>query len=195
MKGLFTILIILSCASLLAHPHAFGRASSTLQFNALGIESVEIILEWDKMYSASLLSDYDTDNDGAFSMKEVDSIQSFFKSFDVQQYFVDVRINDKRLQNLELSFFDAIVINGKVTFEYKVMIHSKIEINQKIEFSVYDQEYFHDISYNSSSMFIDGGDFFNLKFSYSAQDKSKSYYMDQIDPNVLVIHAKPVDDA
>lgn len=177
-----------------AHPHVFMTSKSTLKFNSKGLSSIEVELRMDEMASALFISDYDHNKDDIFDLEELSLIENYFDQFKSQNYFADLRIDEEIITVSMLSDFNVEIEDQVVIISYQFKLSKSIQTHTLIEWSLYDANYYNDIFFSQSSLFVEGLENFSTKFEFISEDASKAYYLKQVYPNVLELELKPKSD-
>lgn len=193
-RVIILILSILSANLLEAHPHVFMTSKSTLKFNSKGLSSIEVELRMDEMASALFISDYDHNKDDIFDLEELSLIENYFDQFKSQNYFADLRIDEEIITVSMLSDFNVEIEDQVVIISYQFKLSKSIQTHTLIEWSLYDANYYNDIFFSQSSLFVEGLENFSTKFEFISEDASKAYYLKQVYPNVLELELKPKSD-
>lgn len=193
-RVIILILSILSANLLEAHPHVFMTSKSTLKFNSKGLSSIEVELRMDEMASALFISDYDHNKDDIFDLEELSLIENYFDQFKSQNYFADLRIDEEIITVSMLSDFNVEIEDQVVIISYQFKLSKSIQRHTLIEWSLYDANYYNDIFFSQSSLFVEGLENFSTKFEFISEDASKAYYLKQVYPNVLELELKPKSD-
>ena len=131
-----------------AHPHVFITNVTSFVFEGRKVVAIRQAWEFDDVFSAVLLQDFDADADGEFDVKETAELRSqAFEALKEYNYFTYVRIGgesvpSRRVQGLQIS-------NnlGRVTYSFTIPFDPPLDPAERtIAVSVYDETYYIDIS-------------------------------------------------
>ncbi|OJF76734.1 MAG: hypothetical protein BKP49_06065 [Treponema sp. CETP13] len=140
------ILCIIPATSLFAHPHVFIKNSSEFVFKENKLDGVWETWEFDRVFSADIISWLDVNQDGDFSADE--SIQVYNNAFINLQhyyYYTFIRQGNERTNPASVTKFRSHAKDGIMTYTFYIDLSSYTGNN--IYFAVYDYTYFCDIEY------------------------------------------------
>lgn len=110
----------------------------------IGIET-----EWffDEMYSSNLIQNYDEDNDGIFSDKEIATMEKdAFSNLKNYNYFTYVSIDHDRFDVNSVKNFSSSIQDSKVVYSFFIPCPVVITPSfREIEICIYDESYYVDL--------------------------------------------------
>jgi ABC-type uncharacterized transport system substrate-binding protein len=131
-----------------AHPHAFLESTVTVVFGVEGPVALEIGWEFDEMFSALLLTSFDSDRNGTFSLEESRQIeQKDFAGLRYFQYFVDLTIDGRSVPEVTPRDFQATVNRGIVRYRFTVPVAGAAVTHGVIRINVVDPTIFYAVSH------------------------------------------------
>lgn len=110
------LFILLLSTSLLAHSHLFIDYKVHALIDSTGLKGLYINWDFDPMFSAVLVEEYDLDFNGKFSKAEQTALmQSAFKKTAEEDYYAVIRIDGKNIKVPKATKFSARQVkNGEV---------------------------------------------------------------------------------
>ncbi|MDA3901405.1 MAG: DUF1007 family protein [Spirochaetes bacterium] len=135
------LLIILVSSTLYSHPHLFIKPTLELVISDNKIEGLKVSWEWDRWWSAEVVSECDLDKSGSFDDKEIKMIyEEFFSAIKNFNYFTDLYINSKKIKISLVSGFSASI--GKdniVTYVFTIPISHVATSGAKVKVNFNDE--------------------------------------------------------
>ena len=181
----FTVwfLFLLITPNLLAHPHLFIENHVTIVFDQNGLAGFQYRWVFDEISGASYIMDYDSDQDGSFSGKELAILKSeAFDNLRDYNYMSHVEIDGKTFIVKYTTDFLASIEDNKLVYRFFIPCHVKaISSSKKIILSVYDDSFFVDFSLQRDTFGFVNNASFQVKHRIF-QNTQKSYYFDQLHP-------------
>jgi len=116
----------LAAPALWAHPHVF--VESRLEFQMLGRDCVGIRVEWDfdKVFSAGVIGQFDVDRNGVFDAKETEQVRSkAFSNLKKYGYFTFLRKGSARSYPDRVEDFTVRQKDGVVTYGFRIPLEGK----------------------------------------------------------------------
>ncbi|MCI0545714.1 MAG: DUF1007 family protein [Candidatus Rokubacteria bacterium] len=90
------------------HPHVFVDYSVEVRFGAQGLEAVELLWTFDRMFSSVVVQSFDRNRDGKLSPDELRALaQDQAERLKAVGYFLDVRINGEAVSGISVRDFSA----------------------------------------------------------------------------------------
>lgn len=151
-----TILVAMLAAAIgataWAHPHVFMDTVVDIVGNGRRLEGVRIQWTFDKIFTATVLLDFDRNKDGALSPAEVKGVeQGAFSNLRNYHYFTYIITKDDRLEPVDVEQFDATVVDGKLRYTFFVPFRKQLASGwNELRVAVYDDTYFCAIDYNDA---------------------------------------------
>ena len=150
------------------HPHIFIDNKVTIVFDGKGLAGFNLDWVFDKVFSASIIHDYDLNGDGIFSKKEIEAIKKgAFSNLRYFNYFCLITINGSVFRVQYVTGFLAAISEKKVIYNFFVPCHVQGILEFKlVTAAVYDETYFTDIRFApDKSVRIDNGGFFESSYT------------------------------
>jgi ABC-type uncharacterized transport system substrate-binding protein len=169
------------------HPHIFIDNKVTIVFDEKGLAGFNIDWVFDKIFSASIIHDFDLNGDGIFSKKEIEAIkEGAFSNLSNFNYFCLITINGSVFRVQYVTDFFAAVSEKRVVYKFFVPCHVQgITEFKKVTAAVYDETYFTDIIFDpEEAVRIENGDFFEYSYTL-AENKKRAYWGGQIIPTEI----------
>ncbi|MCP4395415.1 MAG: DUF1007 family protein [Alphaproteobacteria bacterium] len=168
-----------------AHPHIFVDAAMTLNFEKEKLISIKQRWEFGEMFSLTLLEDYDTNEDGKYSEKELKILK--YEAFDnlaESEYFTHINLNGKKQKLGKITDFSASHKNGLVTYLFTTSLPSPLNIKDlsHINIGLYDPEYYIDIAYSARNKVTFKGIAEEQCFFKIKEDKENPTYYGMVFP-------------
>lgn len=149
-----TLLLSLAVPALWAHPHVF--IVSRLEFDMRGTECAGVRVEWDfdKVFSAGVIGQFDADRNGEFDESENELVRSkAFSNLRKYGYFTFLRKGTTRSYPEAVEGFKARHADGVVTYSFRVPLEGK---GFEGDFAVasFDSTFYTDLSYQEGGVTI-----------------------------------------
>lgn len=137
IKGMILILVL--PVLLLAHAHVFIDYQIHGISNEKGLQGVYVNWSFDRMFTAFVTKEFDTDSDGKFSKEEQKAIyKNSFLKWKEQEFYAVLRLNGKKLNLPTPQKFSARFNNKKGIVEYTFYLPLNIDATKKEqEFSIH----------------------------------------------------------
>ncbi|MGM0442497.1 MAG: DUF1007 family protein [Elusimicrobiota bacterium] len=187
------ILFFLSTISVYGHPHILIKNKMDILINEKGVKGLNMEWEFDRMFSSSIINDYDMDEDGDFDTKETAKIkEEMFSNLKNHNYFLHIRTPQKEFEITEVKDFTATISTSAIVYNF--FVPCPIEITEKskeIALSVYDETFYVDVEYSDSPVNFIPEENSNFNITYSKEkNKDKSFYYGQFSPEEIIIKFK-----
>jgi len=149
-RGLIIIILaVLIPGNAWCHPHVFMDTGIEVAYNDRGLSGFWIDWEFDKIFTASILMDFDRDHDRILSPEEVADIQAnAFSNLANYNYFLYFRCCGNTYRPTAVKDFTAYMENERI--HYRFFVPYSLPLGDgaaKINLAVYDDTYFCAISY------------------------------------------------
>ncbi len=190
LYSLFLLLVF--ATSVYSHPHIFIDSAVTIVFNKDTLSGVKTHWIFDEMYSAMLIKDYDSNQDGAFTQDEIDKLEEeAFSNISQFHYFTYVVLDGKKFDKINVKDFSATIENDCVVYTFFIICDIKpTDSYKKLKIAMYDETYYSDIALvEENPIKFENAD--NFKYTYKLIDDSENtYYYNQITPQVIIFNFK-----
>jgi ABC-type uncharacterized transport system substrate-binding protein len=156
------VLTAVTGAMLWAHPHVFMDTVVDVVGSGRRLEGVRIQWTFDKIFTATVLLDFDRNKDGALSPAEVTGVeQGAFSNLRNYHYFTFIITKDDRHEPVDVEQFNATVVDGRLRYTFFVPFRKQLASGwNELRVAVYDNTYFCAIDYNDAApvrMEVPGG--------------------------------------
>jgi ABC-type uncharacterized transport system substrate-binding protein len=127
-----------------AHPHVFIDNKVTFVFEAGKVTALRLNWVFDDLFSGDLLSQFDSDEDGAFDEFEGKDVGvTTLPNLKTFHYFTYIWVDGKQLDPIDPADFVASVDDRIVTFQMKVPLPQPVDPRtQALAVEIYDVEFF-----------------------------------------------------
>lgn len=181
------LLLLIIPSFLQGHPHIFIDNKVTIVFDGKGLAGFSLDWVFDKVFSASIIHDFDLNGDGVFSKNEIGAIkESAFSNLSNFNYFCAITINGSVFRVQYVTEFFAAMSENRVIYRFFVPCHVQgIAEFKMVTAAVYDETYFTDIIFDpEEAVCIENGDFFENSYTL-AENKKRAYWGGQIIPTEI----------
>jgi ABC-type uncharacterized transport system substrate-binding protein len=126
--GAFTLALVVGVIVLGApavadsHPHVFVDVRVLLVFGTEGLTGMRVSWTFDEMVSSSLHATFDANRDGRFSPEETRAIERQFRTLKRDNYYLEVRLDGRRVRFDDVTGFEASSTDGRVTYVFSVSL-------------------------------------------------------------------------
>lgn len=193
----FCLLCVFFCAhDLCAHPHVFIDTRVTVVFDQKGITGFLIEWEFDEMFSAMIIQDFDEDYDSYFSIAEIENIeQNAFSNLKNFHYFTYISWKGGEYDGKRIENFYAAISGGTLIYRFFVPCRiSVVDKEKEVKVWVYDNSYYCDVGYaENAPVNIEGAQRYSLRYEI-VKDESIEYYYGQVCPLQLRLLLGRSDD-
>jgi len=127
-----------------AHPHVWIDNTATFVFAQGKIATIRLRWEFDEIFSASLISQFDKNKDKKLDAAEIKELEKgAFSNLANYGYFTYVTVDDKPVPTVRVTGFTARIEKDKLVYEFAVPLDQPVDpLAQAFSFAVYDLEYF-----------------------------------------------------
>jgi ABC-type uncharacterized transport system substrate-binding protein len=170
----------------LAHPHVFMDTRIEAAYGNQGLSGFWITWRFDKVFTAGILMDFDSDKNERFDPGEVAVIEDrAFSNLVNYNYFVYINSPKGTFRPRRVESFTAYMEGGRVHYRFFVPYPLPIgEGEVKVNIAVYDETFFCDIGYvDTAPMLLPASDTFSgdytiredrgIHIDYTANDGSR----------------------
>lgn len=176
-----------------AHPHVFIDCFLTVIFDEQGLAGFRQRWEFDEMFTAFLLEEFDADGNSRFDAAEIQAVkQGAFDNLREFEYFTHLLIRGTAFIVQDVTSF-SIELNGLGNAVYTFFVPCPVEVSevpQEICISIFDDTYYTDIVLQEKAVEWQQSKPFDVQ--YKVHDIPElSYYYDQIVPQGLFIKMTP----
>ncbi len=182
--SLLCLLLVFIPSFLQGHPHIFIDNKVTIVFDEKGLAGFNLNWVFDKVFSASIIHDFDLNGDGIFSKTEIEAIrETAFSNLSNFNYFCLVTINGSVFRVQYVTDFSVAIRDKRVIYKFFVPCHVQgITEFKMVTAAVYDETYFTDIIFDpEEAVRIENGNIFEYNYTL-AENKKRAYWGGQIVP-------------
>ncbi|MBN2322506.1 MAG: DUF1007 family protein [Spirochaetes bacterium] len=199
MKRFLLLLLLpfflLTRGELKAHPHVFLDTRVTVVLDSEGVTGFWIEWEFDEMFSAMIIQDFDEDYDFSFSPAEIANIEkNAFSNLKNFHYFTYVSWKGGEYTGKKIRDFSA-SIRGD-TLVYRFFVPCRIGIDDTgmvIKVWIYDDSYYCDVGFaEEEPAAFEGEKGYGIE-AVIARDERITYYFGQVSPQVLRLSVRRND--
>ena len=184
---LLCLLLLFVSAFLQGHPHIFIDNKVTIVFDEKGLAGFTLDWLFDKVFSASIIHDFDLNGDGIFSEQEIEAIrEGAFSNLSDYNYFCLITIDGSVFRVQYVTDFYVDISENRVIYSFFVPCHVRgITEFKMVTAAVYDETYFSDIIFDpEEAVRIENGESF--EYSYTLiENKKRAYWGGQIIPTEI----------
>jgi ABC-type uncharacterized transport system substrate-binding protein len=132
---------------LLAHPHVFIDYITDFVFDQHGLTGIDTEWYFDEMYSSMIIQEYDTDQDGIFSKKEIAFMQEeAFSNLRNYHYFAYITTPEKIDPVNTVENFTAHIEHDRLVYSFFIPCRILTGTSNKtVEICFYDVTYYVDL--------------------------------------------------
>ncbi|SKA07091.1 ABC-type uncharacterized transport system, substrate-binding protein [Cetobacterium ceti] len=170
MKKLLISLFTIINTIIYSHPHVFFETNFLLHLNKENYIIINLYL--DESNTLIFSSDNKIKNINDIKENEIDFIKEIKNHFRIK--------HNNNLEKGKLIFENAFIKDNQLNIKLKYILKKKINKNDQIKFSIYDNNYYYTYDYDKYSLQIDSQDLItkiNLK-----ENKNEAYYFNMIYP-------------
>ncbi|MBW2011942.1 MAG: DUF1007 family protein [Deltaproteobacteria bacterium] len=187
---LFTVLLLLGFSRVLfSHPHIFVANSLSMVFDDQGLAGVRVKWDFDEFFSSMIVGDYDLNKNSKLDTSEIALIKKeAFANLAEFKYFTFIKINGKSFDVQYVLDFQAILIQGKLVYEFFIPCHVKAASSFK-EFAIsqYDTTYYTYVGFaKDRPSRIEGGAAFEINHRI-AENPNETYYFGMMHPVEVIL--------
>ena len=180
------LLILLSVATLSAHPHEFAKVKLNVTIKNSTITKIQTQWHFDEMTSELIKTDFDMDMDGKFDKNEVRNLKE--NGFDVLKeidYYAILLINGKKEKIAEnnISQFNVEIKNDIVIYSFNIIKKITLKKYDKIKITYSDDEFYTAFIMENKDISLTG-EKDKIKFEV-AEEETELYYSDVLNIEVI----------
>ncbi|HZK19813.1 MAG TPA: DUF1007 family protein [Treponemataceae bacterium] len=177
-------------ATLFAHPHVFIKTSIEFVFEEKKLMGAWESWEFDRFFSAEIISWLDTDQDGDFNETESNMVyNNAFINLKNYYFYTFIRQGNTRTTPQEVLHFRARAKDGIMTYTFYIdLSHYK---GNNVCFAVYDYTYFCDVEYLKPIKITYNNTAINPKYVIQENKNHPVYYDPLGAVNDTTIYYKP----
>ena len=168
------------------HPHVFMDTRIEAAYDSEGLRGFWITWRFDKVFTAGILMDFDSDKNERLSASEIAVIEDrAFSNLVNYRYFLYIRSAEGQYRPSSVESFTAYMEGGRV--HYRFFVPYALAIGQgevKVNIAVYDETFFCDIGYlDTAPLLLPASDTFigeytiredrGIHIDYTANDGSQ----------------------
>lgn len=167
-----------------AHPHVWIDVASTFVVAHGKIAAVRQRWQFDEFYSASLLKDFDKNDDGTFDADEIGDIRknAFLATRD-QGYFSHVKVDGKPVPANTVTDFSAAAVKGHVVYSFVLKLTHAVDPRlSALTMTYFENTYYVDIAPSAKNNVAFEGDGSLSCTAAVAPDPDTVIYFGQVHP-------------
>jgi ABC-type uncharacterized transport system substrate-binding protein len=150
------------------HPHVFMDTRIEAAYDREGLRGFWITWRFDKVFTAGILMDFDSDKNERLSASEVAVIEDrAFSNLVNYRYFLYIRSAEGQYRPSSVESFTAYMEGGRV--HYRFFVPYTLPIGQgevKVNIAVYDETFFCDIGYlDTAPLLLPASDTFSGEYT------------------------------
>jgi len=174
-----------------SHPHVFVDAELIIVFDDRGLAGFRQRWIFDEMFSSTMLSNFDKNNDHMLDVHEVGEIKKGgFSNLCNYRYFTHILIDGETFDVKYVTEFSAEVHDNRLIYTFFVPCHVVVSDQFKhIIVSLFDETYYTDVALLHDSLACEGNSTFLVEYEIK-RIKEFSFYYGQIIPNGVSIKFK-----
>lgn len=175
----------------LSHPHVFVDAELTIVFDEQGLAGFRQRWVFDEMFSSTMLSNFDKNDDCSLDVHEVGEIKKGgFGNLRNYGYFTHILIDGNTFEVKYVTEFSAEVHDNRLLYTFFVPCHVAASKQLKqVTISLFDETYYTDVALLSDSLSCEGDSTFVVSYEIK-RVKEFSFYYGQVIPDGVSIQFK-----
>lgn len=119
---LFVFLVLIPKAGF-GHAHIFIDYSIQAVFDDTSLVGAQVSWVFDRMFSATMIKEFDKNKDGQFSQEEINLVnEKSFRNLAKSNYFTIIKIGKKQVPVQAPKYFSAEIIKGKKMAKYSFFL-------------------------------------------------------------------------
>lgn len=197
MRNALAMLALLSglatAAPAQAHPHVWIDNRIAFVFEGEAVTGLRLTWRFDEFFSDGLITDFDTDADGAFSPEEVAALQEgAFSALKDYHYLSRVWIGDVVFDPQEVADFTARLEDRAVVYSFVIALPEPADPRQvAIAAAVYDAEYYIEVLLaEQDPVTIEGAAGSGCRTEIQ-DDEQNAYYFGMVYPQNVSLRCDP----
>jgi|GEM_PF-1921149 len=145
IKKIFTVIFVFYSVTLWAHPHVFVDSRVKITMNEDSIEYIDVEWEFDRMFSSTIINEFDKNKNGTIDGAEVMAVKKgAFDNLRDYGYMCKLVLNGKRMKIKQITSFKTKYKNRKIFYLFRIPINRKINNTGKVILAIYDRTSFCD---------------------------------------------------
>ncbi len=182
------VLIALEAQPVGAHPHVWVDYSIKVRFDQKGLTGFHQTWVLDEMFSSSIVSLYDLDENGAFTEDEIEEIrQGVFEYLLEYDYFTHIKIDGRDFDIPHARDFHAFVEGHHVVYEFFLPCEVPVAATHRtLHVLVGDMEYYADMTLAPDGLHIQGNEAVSVAYSFGT-GSAFSFYGGAWEPEHLTL--------
>jgi ABC-type uncharacterized transport system substrate-binding protein len=175
----------------ISHPHVFVDAELTIVFDDQGLAGFRQRWIFDEMFSSTMLSNFDKNNDDSLDVHEVEEIKKGgFSNLRNYGFFTHILIDEKTFDVNYVTEFSAETHDNRLVYTFFVPCHvAASEQFKQVTVSLFDETYYTDVALLSDPLSCEGDSIFVVSYEIK-RIKEFSYYYGQVIPDGVSIQFK-----
>ena len=174
------ICFLLLSITTFSHPHVFLEAQVKLDIHEDILKGIHYTVNLDEMNSMLLSMRYEVDNDGNLTIDGELLTPDTYPIDEAELNVYKVRYNNKNIKDLNVQLKKVHMEDIYFIYEFYIPLDIKIHNGDKLNISIYDNEYYLDYYYDEYSInMLDGS---KMPAFSLIQNKEITYYMNLMNP-------------
>lgn len=172
-----------------AHPHVFINNIVTFVFEAERVTGLRLEWQFDEVFSATLIQDFDRDGNGRFDESEVAEIQeNAFSNLRDYGYFTYLWLEGRPFPVTAVEDFHASLDGERVAYSFLVPLPEPVDPREvSIRAAVYDSEYYVEVVLDAfDPVRFEGASRAPCSFKI-AEDSANAYYYGLVYPEQITL--------
>jgi len=170
------------------HPHVFIDNSISIVFDEHGLAGFGIEWAFDEMFSAMIIHNYDTNENGKFEAGEIEEIKkgafSNLRKFD---YFTFVKINTQPFKIQFVKNFSAATVEDRLVYRFFIPCHVRaVDSFKEVKISIYDREFYCSVFLARIPVRFENATGFDYHYDIG-KNKKEAYYFGQVYPDEVTL--------
>jgi ABC-type uncharacterized transport system substrate-binding protein len=173
---IFITVFLFSGGVLFAHPHIFIQYSVEIEITGNAVSGISSVWEFDKAYSSTLIMDFDKNQDGKLSPKEITELKNkaFIGLIDYE-YFTFIDMDSRRLKISSVSGFSPSIAGGRMIYRFFIPLNQEIKKNACLKINIFDPTIYIDFSLKNQPM-ISNSSGVNVKCDVIDHSKDRCFF-------------------
>lgn len=185
---LLPAIIVLEAKPVGAHPHVWVDYSIEARFGPNGLTGFYQTWVFDEMFSSSIVSLFDLDENGVFSEDEIEEVRhGVFEYLVEYDYFTHIKIDGRDFAIPHARDFNAFIDGHHVVYEFFLPCELPVAATPRtLHVLVGDMEYYADMTLASEGLRIQGNESVSVSYSFGT-GSAFSFYGGAWEPEHLTL--------
>lgn len=174
------IYFLLLSVTTFSHPHVFLEAQVKLDIQDNTLKGIHYTVNLDEMNSMLLSMRYEVNKDGLLTIDGKVLTPETYPVDETELNVYKIRYNDQNIEDITVQLKKVYMEDIYFTYEFYIPLDIKTHSGDKLNVSIYDNEYYLDYYYDEYSInMLDGSKMPNFSL---IQNKKIKFYMDLMNP-------------